>query len=83
MEFYSLRYDSISRIIDFLVLQHVYSCSFPKLENLWKQTTKNRLCEIQKTSSTAEILQNWKSYTQPLGYRLVRITYNLKMHFTN
>lgn len=60
---------------------HDDNCSFPELENLWKQTTKYRLCEIQKMSSTAEILQKWKSYSQPLGYRLVRKTYNLKNAF--
>lgn len=73
--------DDINYVLDKIMYDD--NCSFPELENLWKQTTKHRLCEIQKTSSTAEILQKWKSYTQPLGYRLVRITYNLKMHFTN
>lgn len=49
------------------------NCLFPELENLWKETINHGLNEIQKTSSTSEILQKWKSYTKPLGYRLVRI----------
>eukprot|EP00102_Acyrthosiphon_pisum_P025662 XP_016662872.1 PREDICTED: uncharacterized protein LOC100568647 isoform X2 [Acyrthosiphon pisum] len=52
-------------------------CSFPELEHMWKQTTKHRLCEIRKTSSTAEILQKWKSYSQPFGHRLIAIDFNI------
>ncbi|XP_029346278.1 uncharacterized protein LOC115034241 isoform X2 [Acyrthosiphon pisum] len=65
--------DDINYILDKIMYDD--SCSFPELENLWKQTTKHRLCEIQKTSSTAEILQKWKSYTLPLGYRLIDIDF--------
>jgi len=45
--------------------------SFPELEKLWKATTKYRLNRIQNSSSTAEIMNKWKRYTLPLGYRLV------------
>jgi len=66
--------DDISFFLDKIMYDS--SCSVPELEHMWKHTTKHRLCEIQKTSSTAEILQKWESYTQPFGYRLVSITYN-------
>jgi len=72
--------DDITFFLD--KIKYDSDCSFPELEHMWKQTTKHRLCEIQKASSTAEILQKWKSYTQPFGYILVRRPYNLeKKHF--
>ncbi|KAF0721282.1 Uncharacterized protein FWK35_00028828, partial [Aphis craccivora] len=51
------------------------SISFPKLEELWKQTTKYRLNEIANSTGTSEILKKWHHYTQPLGYRLIDVDF--------
>lgn len=61
--------DDINYMIE--QIQFDTNCSFPELEKLWKATTKYRLNKIQNSSSTAEIMNKWKSYTLPLGYRLV------------
>jgi len=50
---------------------HDKNCSFPDLEINWKATTNYRLNEIQKASTTTDILNKWIGYTLPLGYRLV------------
>jgi len=60
---------------------HNSSISFPKLEELWKQTTKYRLNEIANSTGTSEILKKWHHYTQPFGYRLVSIIVKLVFFF--
>jgi len=50
-------------------IQNDTNCSFPELEKLWKGTTKYRINSIQNSSSTTEIMNKWKNYALPLGYR--------------
>lgn len=45
--------------------------TFPELLTLWRATTKFRVDDIQKASSTDEITKKWKNYLVPLGYKLV------------
>lgn len=57
-------------------IQNDTNCSFPELEKLWKGTTKYRINNIQNSSSTTEIMNKWKNYALPLGYRLVSFYHN-------
>lgn len=52
-------------------IMHDKNCSFPDLESNWRATTKYRLNEIQKASTTSDILKKWIGFTLPVGYRLV------------
>lgn len=45
--------------------------TFPQLLNLWKSTTNYRLNDIQQLSDTNNIIGKWKSYMQPMGFKLV------------
>ncbi|CAI6354025.1 unnamed protein product [Macrosiphum euphorbiae] len=66
--------DDIHYMID--QIQNDANCSFPELEKLWKGTTKYRINSIQNSSSTTEIMNKWKNYALPLGYRLIDIDFN-------
>jgi len=57
-------------------IKHDKSCTFPDLEINWKATTNYRLNEIQKASTTTDILNKWSRYTLPLGYRLANNYFN-------
>lgn len=46
---------------------------FPQLQKYWSDTVQFRLQKIQESKSTAEILNEWKSYSLPLGYKLVSL----------
>ncbi|CAI6370929.1 unnamed protein product [Macrosiphum euphorbiae] len=50
--------------------------TFPELLTLWSATTKFRVDDIQKASSTDEITKKWKNYLVPLGYKLIEIDFN-------
>ncbi|XP_050058606.1 uncharacterized protein LOC126550678 [Aphis gossypii] len=63
----------ISYIVD--QIKNDTSCPFPEVERNWKATTKFRLNEIQKAISTSDIINEWNSFTLPLGYRLVDIDF--------
>jgi len=45
--------------------------SFPELQEQWKATVQYRLQRISLSNSTTEIINEWKNYTIPLGYKLV------------
>jgi len=55
--------------------------NFNDLEKLWKETVNYRLNSIQKSNSTKEIMEMWKSYSLPHGFRLVSLT-TLFTYFT-
>ncbi|KAF0713362.1 C2H2-type domain-containing protein, partial [Aphis craccivora] len=59
----------ISYIVD--QVKNDTSCPFSEVE----PTTKFRLNEIQKAISTSDIINEWNSFTLPLGYRLVDIDF--------
>lgn len=47
------------------------NCSLPELERHWSSTVNHRLNDIQKATTTQEIIREWKSYKIPMGYKLV------------
>jgi len=49
--------------------------SYPDLEENWKSTVNYRLNDIKKSTSTEEILKNWKQYLIPYGHKLVSNKY--------
>lgn len=49
--------------------------SFPILQQHWSATVQYRLNEIKMSTSTLDILNEWKSYLQLLGYKLVRFEF--------
>ncbi|KAF0746395.1 Uncharacterized protein FWK35_00020513 [Aphis craccivora] len=50
--------------------------TFPELQNLWRATTKFRINDIQKASSTDSIIKKWTNYKAPLGFKLIDIDFN-------
>lgn len=63
----------IADILD--MIKYDSDISFPNLQQHWSATVQFRLNEIKKANSTTDILNEWKSYSQPLGYKLVNITW--------
>ncbi|CAH1733039.1 unnamed protein product, partial [Aphis gossypii] len=53
------------------------NCSLPELERHWSSTVNYRLNEIQKATSTQEIIKEWRSYKLPMGYKLIDIDFNV------
>lgn len=48
---------------------------FPQLQQYWSDTVQFRLQKIQNSNSTTEILNEWMSYSLPLGYKLVNLLF--------
>jgi len=59
---------NIDSILDVLKYN---TTSYPDLEENWKSTVNYRLNDIKKSTSTEEILKNWKQYLIPYGHKLV------------
>jgi len=47
--------------------------SYSELEDNWKSTVNYDLNDIKKSTSTEEILKNWKQYSIPYRHKLVSI----------
>lgn len=45
--------------------------TFPQLLQYWSDTVQYRLQKILESNNTAQILNEWKSYSLPLGHKLV------------
>lgn len=58
-------------INDMLDLIKYGNSSFPELQEQWKATVQYRLQRISLSNSTTDIINEWKNYTIPLGYKLV------------
>ena len=63
---------NIDSILDVLKYN---TTSCPDLEENWKSTVNYRLNDIKKSTSTEEILKNWKQYLIPYGHKLVSNKY--------
>lgn len=63
---------NIDSILDVLKYN---TTSYPDLEENWKSTVNYRLNDIKKSTSTEEILKNWKQYLIPYGHKLVSNKY--------
>ncbi|CAI6353215.1 unnamed protein product [Macrosiphum euphorbiae] len=64
---------NIDSILDVLKYN---TTSYPDLEENWKSTVNYRLNDIKKSTSTEEILKNWKQYLIPYGHKLIDIDYS-------
>ncbi|KAF0688719.1 Uncharacterized protein FWK35_00035204, partial [Aphis craccivora] len=58
------------------IIKHDNEISFPNLLEHWSATVQYRLNKIKEANSTVEILEEWKNYSMPLGYKLVDIDFH-------
>lgn len=65
---FSVSENEIDSILD--VLKHGTS-TYPELEANWKATINYRINNIKSSTSTTDILKNWKQYLIPYGHKLV------------
>lgn len=49
------------------------SCTWAELETHWSATTNYRLRDIMASDSLSNLLNTWKLYKKPMGYKLVSL----------